>query len=76
VESLDSWPALRAYTKTNPCRLSQPTGVHVLRILEVALLVTLPLVFSAVGYSILYLLLGGGVGGAVLIFLIAKMLRR
>jgi len=56
--------------------LSQPTGVHVLRILEVALLVTLPLVFSAVGYSILYLLLGGGVGGAVLIFLIAKMLRR
>jgi len=50
--------------------------VHVLRILEVALLVTLPLVFSAVGYSILYLLLGGGVGGAVLIFLIAKMLRR
>ena len=32
-----------------------------------------PLV-GAVGYSILYLLLGGGLGGAVLIFIVAKML--
>jgi len=31
-------------------------------------------VIAAVGYSILYLLLGGGFGGAVLIFIIAKML--
>jgi hypothetical protein len=31
-------------------------------------------VFGAIGYSILYLLLGGGVGGAVLIFILAKML--
>jgi len=30
--------------------------------------------FGAVGYSLLYLLLGGGFGGAVLIFFIAKML--
>ncbi len=30
-------------------------------------------VIAAVGYSILYLLLGGGFGGAVLIFIIAKM---
>jgi hypothetical protein len=30
--------------------------------------------FAAVGYSILYLILGGGLGGAVLIFVIAKML--
>jgi hypothetical protein len=30
--------------------------------------------FAAVGYSLLYLLLGGGFGGAVLIFFIAKML--
>jgi len=29
--------------------------------------------FAAVGYSLLYLLLGGGFGGAVLIFIIAKM---
>ena len=32
--------------------------------------------FAAVGYSLLYLLLGGGLGGAILIFIIAKMLGR
>jgi hypothetical protein len=32
--------------------------------------------FAAIGFSILYLLLGGGLGGAVLIFIIAKMLGR
>jgi hypothetical protein len=31
---------------------------------------------GAVGFSILYLLLGGGLGGAILIFIIAKMLGR
>lgn len=31
-------------------------------------------VFAAAGYSLLYLLLGGGLGGAVLIFVVAKML--
>jgi hypothetical protein len=30
--------------------------------------------FAAVGYSLLYLLLGGGLGGAVLIFIVAKAL--
>jgi hypothetical protein len=40
------------------------------------LLASLPLVVGAVGYSILYLLLGGGIGGAVLIFILAKMMRR
>ncbi len=30
--------------------------------------------FAAAGYSIIYLLLGGGLGGAFLIFIIAKML--
>ena len=34
-------------------------------------LVALPL--AAIGFSILYLLLGGGLGGAVLIFIIAKL---
>jgi hypothetical protein len=29
--------------------------------------------FAAVGYSLIYLLLGGGLGGAFLIFIIAKM---
>jgi len=37
-----------------------------------ALLIT-PII-GAIGYSILYLLLGGGLGGALLIFLFAKML--
>ena len=29
---------------------------------------------AAAGYAFIYLLLGGGLGGAILIFLIAKML--
>jgi hypothetical protein len=33
-------------------------------------------VIGAIGFSLLYLLLGGGLGGALLIFLIAKMLRK
>ena len=36
--------------------------------------VMLPL--AAVGYALLYLLFGGGIGGAVLIFIIAKMFRK
>jgi len=32
--------------------------------------------FAAIGYSILYLLLGGGLGGAILIFFVAKMFGR
>jgi hypothetical protein len=32
--------------------------------------------FAAVGYSLLYLLFGGGLGGAILIFIVAKMLRK
>jgi hypothetical protein len=28
---------------------------------------------AAIGYSLIYLLFGGGLGGAVLIFIIAKM---
>jgi hypothetical protein len=31
-------------------------------------------VFAAAGYSVLYLLLGGGFGGAILIFIVARML--
>jgi len=32
--------------------------------------------FGAIGYSIIYLLFGGGFGGAVLIFIVAKMFGR
>jgi len=30
--------------------------------------------FAAAGYSMLYLLFGGGIGGAILIFIVAKMI--
>ena len=33
-------------------------------------------IFAAAGYSLLYLLFGGGIGGAILIFIVAKMLRK
>jgi hypothetical protein len=36
-------------------------------------LVLIPPMFGAIGFSLLYLLLGGGLGGAVLIFIVAKM---
>jgi hypothetical protein len=29
--------------------------------------------FAAAGYSLIYLLFGGGLGGALLIFIVAKM---
>jgi hypothetical protein len=32
--------------------------------------------FAAAGYSLIYLLLGGGLGGAILIFIVLKMLRK
>jgi hypothetical protein len=35
-----------------------------------------PILFGAIGYSILYLLLGGGLGGAILIFIVAKALNK
>ncbi len=31
---------------------------------------------GAIGYSLIYLLLGGGLGGAVLIFIVAKMFKK
>lgn len=30
--------------------------------------------YAAVGYSLVYLLAGGGLGGAILIFIVAKLL--
>lgn len=35
-----------------------------------------PTLLAAAGYSLLYLLMGGGLGGAILIFIVAKMLGR
>jgi len=34
----------------------------------------MPVMFAAVGYSLIYLLGGGGLFGAIVIFVIAKML--
>ena len=33
-----------------------------------------PIMLAAAGYSLIYLLMGGGLGGAILIFIVAKML--
>jgi hypothetical protein len=33
-----------------------------------------PLVLAAAGYSLVYLLAGGGISGAIVIFFVAKML--
>jgi len=35
-----------------------------------------PVLMAAAGYSLIYLLMGGGLGGAILIFIVAKMLGR
>jgi hypothetical protein len=45
------------------------------RIMAVLALTT-PVLMAAAGYSLIYLLLGGGFGGAILIFIVAKMLGR
>jgi hypothetical protein len=37
------------------------------------MIATMAPMFAAVGYSLLYLLFGGGLGGAFLIFIVAKM---
>ena len=39
-------------------------------------LALLLLPIAAIGYSLIYLLCGGGIGGAVVIFIIAKMFRK
>jgi hypothetical protein len=41
-------------------------------LLALTLIPALPL--AAIGYSLLYLLFGGGIGGAILIFIVAKLL--
>ncbi len=39
-------------------------------------LVHTPLIMAAAGYSLIYLLGGGGIFGAIVIFFVAKMLGR
>ena len=33
-------------------------------------------ILGAIGYSLIYLLIGGGLGGAVLIFIVLKMFKK
>lgn len=37
-------------------------------------LIALPVLYAAAGYSLVYLLAGGGIVGAIIIFFVAKML--
>jgi hypothetical protein len=39
-------------------------------------LISAPIMFAAVGYSLMYLLGGGGLFGAIVIFFVAKMFRK
>jgi hypothetical protein len=41
--------------------------------MELALLAAMPV--AAIGYSLLYLLFGGGIFGAIVVYIIAKVLR-
>ena len=38
------------------------------------MLATMMIPMAAIGYSLIYLLFGGGLGGAAIIFVVAKML--
>ena len=40
---------------------------------EIQMVIQTALPLAAIGYSLIYMLLGGGAGGAVLIFIAAKM---
>jgi hypothetical protein len=53
--------------------LTRSAGKLRKRIMAVVALAA-PMLIAAVGYSLLYLLMGGGLGGAILIFIVAKML--
>jgi hypothetical protein len=52
-------------------RATKPSKIHLLMIAQIVL----PM-FAAIGYSLIYLLGGGGLFGAFVIFVIAKMFRK
>jgi hypothetical protein len=47
----------------------QPISIY-----ETMIALVIPVVFAAAGYSLIYLLGGGGLFGAIVIFIVAKML--
>jgi hypothetical protein len=36
----------------------------------------MPIVVAAIQYSVIYMLLGGGLGGAIVVYVVAKLLGR
>jgi hypothetical protein len=65
-----SWPGKPEYVAS----LTSPeTQNNKGRNIMMAMIPMVPMV-AAAGYSLIYLLFGGGIGGAILIFLVAKML--
>ena len=61
-------PDVRYARAFNSYRSQSQLGESIMAILASSV------VLAAAGYSLLYLLFGGGLGGAVLIFIVAKML--
>jgi hypothetical protein len=45
-----------------------------MELMIVPMLPVVAMVLAAAGYSLLYLVLGGGLGGAILIFIIARLM--
>ena len=64
-----SRPIATTLTFWRACRDFYRTFFHIIPM--IALLIA-PM-FAAAGYSLIYLLIGGGLGGAFLIFIVAKM---
>jgi hypothetical protein len=64
-----------AFAKSWIGNLASPKAITLSRRLNMSVLaLSTPVLLAAAGYSFLYLLLGGGIGGAILIFIVAKML--
>ena len=64
-------PAFRVmYPKNDGEHIAIKNEIHIMTALII------PPLFAAVGYSLIYLLGGGGLFGAFVIFVIAKMLRK
>ena len=64
-------------TTQRPCNcFATLQGPSTLNCPPIMLALIIEPVFAAAGYSMIYLLGGGGLGGAVLIFIIAKLLRK
>jgi hypothetical protein len=72
----DGFPARPAFLPSGTPNAYTPTvNFNLFRSKEL-IMVTQMMEVAAAGYALLYLLLGGGLGGAILVFIIAKLLGR